>query len=64
METMILREKLRYTVAKLVLRGDECILDMGCGDGRIAADPAKHVPKARNMTGNTASPYHSHASTG
>ena len=32
-------------IAKLVLRGDERVLDIGCGDGRVTAMMAKNVPR-------------------
>jgi trans-aconitate methyltransferase len=31
-------------IAKLVLQGNEIILDIGCGDGKITAEIANHVP--------------------
>jgi trans-aconitate 2-methyltransferase len=33
--------------SRLVLRGDEAILDVGCGDGRITADFASALPAGR-----------------
>ncbi|HVU28552.1 MAG TPA: methyltransferase domain-containing protein [Verrucomicrobiae bacterium] len=35
----------RELIAKLNLRGDEKILDVGCGDGKITAEIAKAVPR-------------------
>jgi trans-aconitate 2-methyltransferase len=35
----------RELIAKLNLRGDEKILDVGCGDGKITAEIARHLPK-------------------
>jgi trans-aconitate 2-methyltransferase len=35
----------RETIAKLHLRGDERILDVGCGDGKITAELARAVPR-------------------
>lgn len=32
---------------KLALRGDEAVLDIGCGDGKITADIASRVPDGR-----------------
>lgn len=40
--------------AKLELRGDETILDLGCGDGRLSAVLAQRVPRGR-VTGMDAS---------
>lgn len=34
----------RELISKLHLRGDESILDIGCGDGKITAEIAGHVP--------------------
>ncbi len=34
----------RELIAKLKLRGDEHILDVGCGDGKVTAEIAKFVP--------------------
>ncbi len=34
----------RELIAKLNLRGDECILDVGCGDGKVTAEIARAVP--------------------
>ncbi len=31
-------------IAKLVIQGNEIILDIGCGDGKITAEIANHVP--------------------
>ncbi len=31
-------------IAKLALKGDETILDVGCGDGKISAGLAQTVP--------------------
>src|SRR5512137_2693626 len=36
-------------VAGLKLQGDECILDLGCGDGRITAHLAGLVPNGRAL---------------
>jgi trans-aconitate 2-methyltransferase len=35
----------REAIAKLRLRGDERILDVGCGDGKITAELARAVPR-------------------
>ena len=35
----------RETMAKLELHGDETILDVGCGDGKITAELARAVPR-------------------
>ena len=32
-------------MAKLALKGDEAILDIGCGDGKITAELARHLPR-------------------
>jgi trans-aconitate 2-methyltransferase len=42
-------------LARLHLRGDERILDVGCGDGKITAALARAVPRGR-VTGIDASP--------
>jgi trans-aconitate 2-methyltransferase len=34
-------------ISGLDLRGDESVLDIGCGDGRVTAEIAKRVPKGR-----------------
>src|ERR1700677_2800308 len=34
----------RELIAKLNLRGDEHILDVGCGDGKVTAEIARAVP--------------------
>ena len=34
----------RELIAKLNLRGDEKILDVGCGDGKITAEIVRHLP--------------------
>jgi len=35
----------RELIARLDLRGDERVLDVGCGDGKITAEIARHLPK-------------------
>ena len=45
----------RELIAKLNLRGDEHILDVGCGDGKISAELARVVPRG-SVTGVDASP--------
>ena len=35
----------RELIAKLALRGDERVLDVGCGDGKVTADLAAAVPR-------------------
>ena len=42
-------------IAQLQLRGDERILDVGCGDGKVTAELARAVPKGL-VTGIDASP--------
>lgn len=37
----------RRHLAQLDLKGDEAILDIGCGDGRITAELAQRVPRGR-----------------
>ena len=32
-------------IAKLALKGDEFILDIGCGDGKVSAELARRVPR-------------------
>ena len=34
-------------LGKLKLRGDECLLDVGCGDGKVTAEIAAHLPRGR-----------------
>ena len=34
----------RELIARLALRGDEKILDVGCGDGKVTAEIARAVP--------------------
>jgi trans-aconitate 2-methyltransferase len=45
----------RELIAKLKLRGDEHILDVGCGDGKVTAEIANAVPHG-SATGVDASP--------
>src|ERR1700677_3378410 len=45
----------RELIAKLNLRGDEHILDVGCGDGKVTAEIARAVPRG-SATGVDASP--------
>ena len=45
----------RELIAKLNLRGDEHILDVGCGDGKVTAEIARAVPRG-SVTGVDASP--------
>ena len=44
----------RELIAKLNLRGDENILDVGCGDGKVTAELARAVPRG-SVTGGDAS---------
>ena len=44
----------RELIAKLSLRGDEHILDVGCGDGKVTAELARAVPRG-SATGVDAS---------
>jgi len=37
----------RELIARLKLRGDEQILDVGCGDGKVTAELARAVPRGR-----------------
>ena len=45
----------RELIAKLNLRGDEHILDVGCGDGKVTAEIARHLPRGK-AAGIDASP--------
>ena len=45
----------RELIVQLNLRGDERILDVGCGDGKVTAELARAVPKG-SVTGIDASP--------
>jgi len=45
----------RELIAQLNLRGDEHILDVGCGDGKVTAEIARAVPRG-SVTGVDASP--------
>ena len=45
----------RELIAKLHLRGDERILDVGCGDGKVTAELARAVPRGATI-GVDASP--------
>jgi trans-aconitate methyltransferase len=44
----------RELIARLHLRGDEHILDVGCGDGKVTAELARAVPRG-SVTGTDAS---------
>jgi len=45
----------RELIAQLQLRGNERVLDVGCGDGKVTAELARTVPKG-SVTGIDASP--------
>jgi trans-aconitate 2-methyltransferase len=45
----------RELIAQLDLRGDEHILDVGCGDGKVSAEIARALPRG-SVTGADASP--------
>jgi trans-aconitate 2-methyltransferase len=45
----------RELIAQLHLRGDEHVLDVGCGDGKVTAEIARAVPRG-SATGIDASP--------
>jgi len=45
----------RELIAKVKLRGDEHILDVGCGDGKVTAELARSLPQG-SVTGMDASP--------
>ncbi len=45
----------RELIVQLQLRGDERILDVGCGDGKVTAEIARAVPRG-SVTGADASP--------
>ena len=42
-------------MAKLALKGDEALLDIGCGDGKITAELSRHLPRGL-VVGVDASP--------
>jgi trans-aconitate methyltransferase len=46
----------RELIARLNLRGDEHVLDVGCGDGKVTAEIAHAVPRGA-VTGIDASPH-------
>ncbi len=46
----------RELIAKLNLRGDEHILDVGCGDGKITAEIARAVPRGSIVGTDASSP--------
>src|SRR6266702_3195792 len=46
----------RELIARLNLRGDEHILDIGCGDGKVTAEIARALPRG-SVTGADASPH-------
>ena len=41
------REWARELIEKLALSGNESVLDLGCGDGKITAEIARRVPRGR-----------------
>ena len=45
----------RELIPKLNLRGDERVLDVGCGDGKVTAEIARAVPRGQ-VLGMDASP--------
>ena len=45
----------RELIGRLNLRGDEHVLDVGCGDGKITAEIARRLPRG-SVTGADASP--------
>jgi trans-aconitate methyltransferase len=45
----------RELIAQLNLRGDEHVLDVGCGDGKVTAEIARAVPRG-HVVGTDASP--------
>jgi trans-aconitate methyltransferase len=45
----------RELIAKIKLRGDEHVLDVGCGDGKVTAEIARALPRG-SVTGVDASP--------
>src|SRR5437764_3881206 len=45
----------RELIGKLALRGDERILDVGCGDGKVTAELAASVPRG-SVVGVDSSP--------
>src|SRR5882672_11400977 len=45
----------RELIAQLNLRGDEHVLDVGCGDGKVTAEIARALPRG-SITGADASP--------
>lgn len=45
----------RELMARLQLRGDECVLDVGCGDGKVTAEMARALPHG-SVVGTDVSP--------
>ena len=46
----------RELIAKLILRGDEHLLDLGCGDGKVTAEIARAVPRGSVMGADASRP--------
>jgi trans-aconitate 2-methyltransferase len=48
-------------LARLDLRGDEAVLDVGCGDGRITAEVARVLPRGRAVGADSSPEMIAHA---
>jgi trans-aconitate 2-methyltransferase len=51
----------RELIAKLALQGDEAVLDIGCGDGKVSAEIAALVPRGSVLGVDNSAPMIRHA---